>query len=172
MAHPRVLVVGETPSLATAVEVLLYAEAIPTSSVPAADLLRRLKLVRASSRFPVVVAACNEPSCQTARFWTDEAFPGVNLVVVGGRDPSVRSAGRLHLVRLPLDPSEFIALVRTLLRDAANPPPRVPGARIRPPRDVERTVPLDFTGRRPTPGRPSPEPTMQARRPFVRMVRV
>jgi len=41
-------------------------------------------------------------------------------VVVGTRDPALRSAGRLHVVRLPLEPQKLLELVRDLLGTASS----------------------------------------------------
>lgn len=123
MGLPEVLVVAETLSLGRWVVDLLDSDGLPA----------RLCSPPASSkdyppdRFPVIVAACNELRCETARQWERGGWPDVDLVVVGGRDPGVGSHGRMQVIRLPLVPRHLLALVRKLYEGGVEPRFVLPG---------------------------------------------
>jgi hypothetical protein len=114
MEEAPVLVVAETASLAQAVVDLLEAGGIPTHSVP--DL--RLEPGSTASSLPpqyhVVVAACNEHYCRTGRQWMRHPMAGVELVVVGCRDPALVPSSRMHVVPLPLVATDFLSLMLRL----------------------------------------------------------
>lgn len=113
MGERSVLVVGETASLGRAVVDLLESANIPTRL--ALDARADPPLSTFSERFPVVIAACNEYFCATARRWIQGELSKTQLVVVGGRDPLLRSVHGVHLVPLPLLPGPFLMLITTLL---------------------------------------------------------
>jgi len=118
MAPSRVLVIGETPSLGRSIVDLLEAEGVHAVYVD--DIRSQGPLTSLAQRFPVVVAACNAPYCQTARQWVGGELPDVTLIVVGTRDPALRESPRLRLFPLPLLPSRFLGIVHGLL-DAGTP---------------------------------------------------
>ena len=122
---PWVVVVAETPSLAASIADLLESdgERVATIGDPGRELTRRLKDPDAPVR--LVISASNGYACATARRWTNGEIQGVDLVVVGSRDPSLRSGARVHIVELPLAPDAFLQLVRGLLD-------RAPAPRLRP----------------------------------------
>jgi hypothetical protein len=110
----EVLVVDETPSLGGSVVALLDAEGLAVRRF--ADLHGAESYHAASAiTHPVVVVASNAHYCPSASHWALGALRDADLVVVGTRDPALRSAGRLHVVHLPLDPQGLIELVRRLL---------------------------------------------------------
>jgi hypothetical protein len=116
MNRRPILVVGETPSLGRSIVDLLESWGLGSEFVydvsvegPLQDLWRR---------FPVVVVACNEPFCSTARLYARGEFPHVALVVVGSRDPAVLSMPDVKLLPLPLLPRPFVTLVSGLLPQA------------------------------------------------------
>ncbi len=114
---PRaVLVVGETPSLGRSVVDLLESANVPCRFVY--DVSAGHPLASLSDRFPVVVAACNEHFCATARRWSRGEFPNVQLVVVGSRDPTLLTMPEVRVVPLPLLPGPLLALTATLLASA------------------------------------------------------
>jgi hypothetical protein len=117
MTDRGVLVVGETPSLGRSIADLLESGDIPSRLVY--DLGAERSLDELSGQFPVVVAACNEHFCATARRWARGELPHVAMVVVGDRDPGLPSIPGVEVVALPLLPSPFLALVHRLL-DSAN----------------------------------------------------
>lgn len=113
---PEVLVVDETPSLGSSLVSLLEAEGVPLrrfADLPAAESYHG----RSGVPHPVVVVASNAHYCPTASRWALGELRQAHLIVVGTRDPALRSAGRLHVVRLPLEPQGFLELVRGLSRD-------------------------------------------------------
>lgn len=112
MEHREVLVVGETPSLGRAVADMLESAGLPARFV--ADLTSPLPRSDAGGPRPVVVVACNEAYCATARRYARGEFPDVTMVVVGSRDPMLTTIPGIHLVRLPLTPAPLLALVRGL----------------------------------------------------------
>jgi hypothetical protein len=115
----EVLVVEETPSLAGSVVSLLEAEGLTVSAFP--DLAGAEGYHdRSGLSHPLVVVASNGHYCPTASRWALGALGEADLVVVGTRDPALRSAGRLHVVHLPLEPERFLDLVHRLLPSAAN----------------------------------------------------
>ncbi|MGD0257646.1 MAG: hypothetical protein ABSB90_07190 [Thermoplasmata archaeon] len=125
MESPGVLVVGETPSLGRSIADLLESGDVPARYV--LDLTSEQPLNGIAGRFPVVVAACNSLYCSTARRWARGELPNVELVVVGSRDPLVVGGGNLHVVPLPLFPSKFLSLIRSLLDPTGHPSPASSG---------------------------------------------
>jgi hypothetical protein len=120
---PEVLVVDETPSLGSSVVALLEAEGVPVRRF--ADLHGAEGYhARAGAPHPLVIVASNTHYCPSASRWALGDLRDAHLVVVGTRDPALRSAGRLHVVRLPLQPSAFLDLVRELLPGPAVGAPR------------------------------------------------
>lgn len=114
MPELGVVVIGETPSLASALVELLETEGVGVIAV------RDLREAEAMARKgplpprPLLISASNRHSCPTARRWRMGSLHESDLVVVGTRDPMLRSSGRLHVVPLPLVPEEFLTLVRDL----------------------------------------------------------
>ncbi|MGP8077181.1 MAG: hypothetical protein ACLQD8_08835 [Thermoplasmata archaeon] len=121
MADPEVLVVGETPSLGHSIVDLLESGGVRAQYVD--DVRSQEPLSSLAKRYPVVVAACNEHHCATARQWVGGAIPDVALVVVGGRDPLLGRNANLHLVPLPLRPSRFLGMIHGLLDSRVRPSP-------------------------------------------------
>jgi|SRR5580692_7830581 hypothetical protein len=113
MPTRAVLVVGETPSLGRSIVDLLESSGVPTRFVTQIDALTPLSEL--SAEYPVVVAACNESFCSTARRWLWGEVPNVAMVVVGARDPALVEAYGLRLVPLPLVPVALLGLIRGLL---------------------------------------------------------
>lgn len=110
MNGPRVLVVGETPSLGRAIVDLLDAYGVATRFAPEVDAAQRagLRGVR------VIVAAANSGHCPTLRSYLRGELAGPQLVIVGSRDPLAVAGGGVHPVGLPLVPTPFVQLVRSL----------------------------------------------------------
>lgn len=110
----EVLVVEETPSLGSSVVALLESDGLAVRQF--LDLAAAESYHGASSApHPVIVVASNSHYCPSAGRWALGTLRDAHLVIVGTRDPALRSAGRMHVVRLPLAPAEFLDLVRTLL---------------------------------------------------------
>ena len=112
-AH-EVLVVDETPSLGGSVVSLLEADGLAVRRF--ADL-HGAESYHTGTGIPhhLVVVASNTHYCPSAGHWALGSLRDADLVVVGTRDPALRSAGRLHVVRLPLEPPRFLELIRGLL---------------------------------------------------------
>jgi hypothetical protein len=121
---PWVVVVAETPSLARSISDLLESdgEHVRTVVDPGRELTRHLKDLDRPVR--LVISASNGFYCETARRWMRGEIGGVDLVVVGSRDPNLRSGLGVHVVPLPLAPDAFLAQVRGLLD-------RAPAATVR-----------------------------------------
>lgn len=120
MTSPDVIVVEETPSLARSLVTLLESDGL---EVTPAHLLREIPglLGVEGADPPVLVIASNSHYCESARRWAEGGLGDGELVVVGTRDPLLHSRGRLHVVSLPLDPVQLIALIRSLLRSSRSP---------------------------------------------------
>lgn len=116
MKVPGVLVVGETPSLGRSIVDLLESGNIPSQLVY--DVNAEHPLSDLSGRFPVVISACNERYCATARRWARGELPNVAMVVVGDRDSGLPALSGVRVVSLPLLPAPFLALVHRLLTAA------------------------------------------------------
>ncbi|MGC2033909.1 MAG: hypothetical protein WA761_00515 [Thermoplasmata archaeon] len=114
MGESAVLVVGETPSLGRSIVDLLEAENVPVRLVR--DVDEEPSLLSLSSRFPIVIAACNGYICTTARRWARGELPDVAMIVVGARDPELAFMPGIHTVSLPLRPNPFLSLVRAIPR--------------------------------------------------------
>lgn len=116
---PEVLVVGETPSLAGSVVALLESEGLAVRTFT--DLHGAESYhARAGAPHPLVVVASNAHFCPSASRWALGDLRDAHLVIVGTRDPALRSAGRLHVVHLPLEPQRFLELVHGLLPPGAH----------------------------------------------------
>ena len=110
----EVLVVEETPSLGSSVVALLESDGLAVRQfldLPAAESYH----AASASSHPVVVVASNAHYCPSASRWALGTLREAHLVIVGTRDPALRSAGRMHVVHLPLGPTEFLELLRGLL---------------------------------------------------------
>jgi hypothetical protein len=109
------LVIGETPSLATAVADLLLADGLDVVLLSTlADGETWAATAEPGALF-VVVAAANGHRCETVLRWPESALHQCDLVVVGAREVDRTYRPRLHIVPLPLDPRQFVALIRGLL---------------------------------------------------------
>jgi hypothetical protein len=110
----EVLVVEETPSLGGSVVSLLEADGLAVRTF--ADLHAAESYhARAGAPHPLVLVASNGHFCPSASRWALGDLRDAHLVVVGTRDPALRSAGRLHFVRLPLEPEGLLELVHGLM---------------------------------------------------------
>ncbi len=110
-----IVVVGETPSLAGSLTDLLESDGFAVTTVhdPIRELTHSLR--DPAAKVGLVVSASNCYRCETARRWMRGEVAGVDLIVVGCRDPELRPGPRVHVVGLPLAPEEFLLLVRRLL---------------------------------------------------------
>jgi len=118
MSRGEVLVVGETPSLGQSIVDLLESEKLRTEYVY--DVESKGPISSLGERFSVIVVACNEHFCVTARRWMHGELPNVSLVVVGARDPILATTKGVHQVPLPLQPCRFLEIVRGLLGGASH----------------------------------------------------
>ncbi len=107
------MIVAETPSLGRSIVDLLVDERIDCRLV--SDLTDRELATWAPGREPVVVVACNEPYCRTARRWSRGELGGAPLVVVGARDPELWRLPGVRVVPLPLHREPLLALLRDLV---------------------------------------------------------
>jgi hypothetical protein len=115
-----VLVVGETPRLGRSIVDLLRSENVPCGF--AYDVSAHHPLESLSQRYPVVVAACSEEFCGTARRWARGEFPGVTLVVVGSQDPALSEMAGIRFLPVPLVPTPLVSLLRSILPAGAGGP--------------------------------------------------
>jgi hypothetical protein len=112
------MVLGETPSLASSLAGLLEVEGIPVLMRPSLARAGRTRRGEPASQLPVLVSTSTRHSPDLLREWREGPFRESDLILVGARDPDLRSEGRLHVARLPLVPDEFLALVRKLIAKA------------------------------------------------------
>lgn len=117
MAGPRVLVIGETPSLGRSIFDLLESEGVPCSFDDGLDTEGPLSTLH--RKYPVVISACNEHYCTTAGRWAHGELPQVELVVIGDRDPRLTQIPGIRVVSLPLAPDSLVTLVNRLLAGLA-----------------------------------------------------
>lgn len=125
MAPEGVLVIGETPSLGRSIVDLLEAYDVPTRYVT--NVESEAPLSSLGQRYPVVIAACNESFCATARRWVRGELPKVSLVVVGSRDPILSTTPGVHHLSLPLLPGRLLSMIRGLLASVSGSPRTTPG---------------------------------------------
>ncbi|MCI4325338.1 MAG: hypothetical protein L3K00_05615 [Thermoplasmata archaeon] len=115
MPARRVIVVAETRSLGAAVSELLVSDGLDAPLVrDLAEAEHQAAMIRAKHRL-VLVAAASGRECETVERWPHSSLREAPLVVVGARDLDPTSRARLHVVPLPLDPVQFLDLVRSLL---------------------------------------------------------
>jgi len=110
------LLIEETPRLAGSLVALLEAEGVTVRRFPD---LSAAEQFHAAGRTPhrVVLVASNAHYSPSVSRWALGPLRETHLVVVGTRDPALRSAGRLHVVRLPLEPERLLELVGNLLTE-------------------------------------------------------
>jgi hypothetical protein len=119
MPNCGVLVVGETPSLGQSIVDLLESEKLRTEYVQ--DVESSGPVASLPDRYSLIVVACNEHRCLTARRWKLGELPrDLPLLVVGSRDPVLSTTRGVHQVPLPLEPDRFLSTVRCLLGRHAN----------------------------------------------------
>jgi hypothetical protein len=111
-----VVVVAETPSLGRSLVDLLLSEGISCRLV--SDLTPGELETWVPGSEPVILVACNEAYCRTARRWARGELPGSTLVVVGARDPELRNIPVIRVVPLPLRRESFFAVLGDLLSNA------------------------------------------------------
>jgi len=117
MSTSEVFVISETPSLASALVELLEADGLPVVAVHDLGVVGEMRSVESKQQPPVLICASNGFHCESARRWRDGELNDSDLVVVGTRDPELRSHGHLHVVPLPLHPHELLDLVHSLLHN-------------------------------------------------------
>jgi hypothetical protein len=117
-----VLVVRENPSLASALADLFQADGLTVSTVRSLEELGHAPEGPVSRQSTIVVVASKGFESPTTREWATGKWSGTDLVLIGARDPGLRSRGRFHVVRLPLVPKELLRLIRSLLDGLAPSP--------------------------------------------------
>jgi hypothetical protein len=111
MPPPRVLVIGETPSLGRAIVDLLESDGVRCRYALDLDPSQREDL----RDIDVIIAAANTPYCATLRRQEQGLLNGHPLIVVGSRDPRVARNPKVHRIELPLEPAPFLRLVHSLV---------------------------------------------------------
>ena len=142
--NATVLIIEEAPSLALAVAGLLEAEAIAVRTVPSFEEAERWVAAHRPSDRPVLVCASNAFLCRCLTPWRQGPLADSPLVLVGTRNPRLRSDGVLHVLSLPLRPDELVRTLSALVH--GEPIDRSIGTELSPVRD------------RPRPGLPFPYP--------------
>ena len=115
-----IVLVAETPSLATSLAGLLEAEGYRVIPVPDARSAQHV-LTRPTESEGVLVAVSNSYASETTRAWQEGSYGDRPLVLVGGRDPMLRTDGRLFIVRLPIRFDELLGTIRQLATPAGPP---------------------------------------------------
>jgi hypothetical protein len=110
-----VVVMRETPSLASALTDFLDGEGIPAILRPIAPLEGILRGGAVPAGASILISTCSAFRCEIVEQWQAGAFPDTELIVIGSRDPAVRTGNGLYRIDLPLSPSELLALVRERL---------------------------------------------------------
>lgn len=114
MDRPPILLIGETPSLADAVAELLEGEGLRTHAVRSSQ-----EALSIQSRVPnrmqdLIVVVSNSFRSEATALWQRGELRSRGLVLIGTRDPYLRTGGGLHIVSLPLVPDRLVTLVRDL----------------------------------------------------------
>jgi len=110
MAPREVLVIAETPSLAESIADLLRGEGIPCRLV--ANVEGSALATDPEQEPRLIVVACNESYCGTARKWARGELANARLLVVGSRDPKLASIQGIRTMPLPLVVESFVRAVR------------------------------------------------------------
>jgi hypothetical protein len=124
MPRGGVLVVGETPSLGQSIVDLLESERLRAQYVY--DVESEAPVSSIGDRFAVIVVACNEHFCVTARRWLHGELRNVPLVIVGSRDPILATTKGVYQIPLPLQPGLFLDTIRELLGRSSHRHPAPP----------------------------------------------
>jgi len=111
---PRLVVISETASLASALVDLLRAEGFGVFQVRNAEEASAFAWPPDSAP-RLLIAASNTRTSESVARWRAGTLGGTELVVVGSRDPELRSSSHLHVVALPLIPDDFLTMLRRLL---------------------------------------------------------
>ncbi len=136
MSRGKILIVGETRSLAESLAGLLESDGLPTLRVP--DWRRAVEACgRADAEIAALLVASNQSWSPSLEAWPTSELADRHLIWVGMRGSSLPPMERLHPVTLPLDPAELLALVRSVARVPAEtvgtPEPTRPREGRRPP---------------------------------------
>jgi hypothetical protein len=111
VASPKILVVGETPSLGRAVADLLEADGIATWYVTELGDIRSEQLREIS----LVIAAANTADCATRRAQQLGQFGDRKIIIVGSHDPHSVRGPQVYAVGLPLKTDHLLRLVHVLM---------------------------------------------------------
>ncbi len=118
MPAGTILVVRENPSLASALADLFQADGLAVSTVRSLEELSRGPAGELRPSAAIVVVASKGFDSPTTREWATGKWNDTDLVLIGARDPGLRSRGRFHVVPLPLVPKELLRMVHSLLESA------------------------------------------------------
>ncbi|HEV2519105.1 MAG TPA: hypothetical protein VGX00_00585 [Thermoplasmata archaeon] len=114
MDRTPILLIGETPGLADAVAELLEGEGLRTHCVRSSrDALTEQSQARDRNP-PLIIVVSNSFHSEATARWQRGELRSQGLVLVGTRDPFLRTGGGLHVISLPLVPDRLVALVRAL----------------------------------------------------------
>jgi hypothetical protein len=114
---PRVVVFRETPSLAASIAELLELDGIAVALEPSVCRVLQLGSMAEYPPPSVLVSTSTGYASDLVQDWQVGPFRDADLILIGPRDSDLRSAGRLHVARLPLVPEDFLNLVRGLLAE-------------------------------------------------------
>lgn len=105
------VIINENPSLAAGLSDLFEAEGYRVCCAKDLRDAERLLSEISESEHPLLVAASNGHYSPAVNGWREGRLSAVPLVVVGSRDPGLRSKGLLHVVHLPLNVARFLAVI-------------------------------------------------------------
>lgn len=171
MSPGKILIVGETRSLADSLAALLESDGLPILQAP--DWRRAVEASRHTEEgIAALLVASNQTRSPSLEEWPMSELADRHLIWVGMRGGSPPALERLHTVTLPLDPRELLGLVRSVARSG----PPIAGARgpNRPPgKAAQRPPPIpgpDPAGPYDPPEEPGDSDSLSLHNPFVRAV--
>ncbi len=119
MSDVNLILIEENASLASSLTDLLEAEGYRV--LHAKDLAGAVRVggMRCTQRPAAILVASNAHFSRAVNDWKGGRFSDLPMIMVGSRNPSLHTAGRFHVVTLPLDVLRFLELLAELAPPAS-----------------------------------------------------
>jgi hypothetical protein len=112
MPAREIVVITETPSLGRAIADLLETRGLEHRVIE--DTKGGVPAFAIENRERLLVVACNSSYCETARRYVRGELSGVQMIVVGSRDPVLTGLPGVVVIPLPLDVSLLLSQLEHL----------------------------------------------------------